>query len=262
MFKKKNEVPADQLHSEDMDDIINAVPSWVVRWGITIFFVQLLLIFLLAGFVEYPDLQRMALKITALSQPVTLNAQQSGIITCIMVRNHETVRKGQPLAVLQQHADSGKINNYKGSAQGTFKLMMDTLYAPRNGMVSYAKPMRVGQELFRGQSALYIGANTQRYVGEMSVPVNSPNIKLNQTVIVKLNGYPYQEYGAIKGKITYISDVTTEDNTLLCEVTLELTKLSPLVHLRAGMTANAEIITRQTTLLRRLSNGFVQNQLK
>ena len=44
------------LHSEEIQDILGKAPSYLVRWGITVIFFVLMVIFLISWFVKYPDI--------------------------------------------------------------------------------------------------------------------------------------------------------------------------------------------------------------
>ena len=43
----------DRTYSEEADEIIGTMPSWIVRWGITLIFVLLALLFLGCYFIRY-----------------------------------------------------------------------------------------------------------------------------------------------------------------------------------------------------------------
>ncbi|MBB5634436.1 hypothetical protein HDE68_000321 [Pedobacter cryoconitis] len=60
-IKKENE--QDVIHSPAIQHIITSVPSWVLRWGIFIFFVLLFLIIGLSAFIRYPDMVKTTMKI-------------------------------------------------------------------------------------------------------------------------------------------------------------------------------------------------------
>ncbi|MGY0041097.1 hypothetical protein [Pedobacter sp. NJ-S-72] len=51
------------VHSPAIQQIITSVPSWLLRWGIFIFFVLLFLIIGLSAFIRYPDIVKTTLKI-------------------------------------------------------------------------------------------------------------------------------------------------------------------------------------------------------
>jgi len=45
-------------HSEEMEDLISAPPSWMLRWGVTTFFIVLLALAGLSFYIRYPDIAR------------------------------------------------------------------------------------------------------------------------------------------------------------------------------------------------------------
>jgi len=49
------EQPEDIRHSDEMQDIIAVPPSWILRWGVTLFIGVLVLIVALSAIIKYPD---------------------------------------------------------------------------------------------------------------------------------------------------------------------------------------------------------------
>lgn len=47
--------PFAELHSEELHEIIRRPPTWPLRWGITLFFVLLLVLVAGSWFIRYPD---------------------------------------------------------------------------------------------------------------------------------------------------------------------------------------------------------------
>ena len=73
--------------------------------------------------------------------------------------------------------------------------------------------------------------------------------------IIKFAGYPFEEYGAVEGRITTITQLAGDDSTFSAKVHLPAgftTSYGKRVYYRVGMQANAEIITEDTSLLERL----------
>jgi len=96
-------------HTDDMQDIITAVPSWLLRWGITIFFGLLFLIVVLATLVKYPDIVNATLKIDSPNSPKPIVSKVSGKLVKLLVTENEMVTEGQPLAYLESTADHQKV---------------------------------------------------------------------------------------------------------------------------------------------------------
>lgn len=81
-------------------------------------------------------------------------------------------------------------------------------------------------------------------------------IKTGQDVLIKLNAYPSQEYGLLRGKITYISNVLSSDSIYTAKVTLpQKTSYNRSVNLQIGLIAQAEVVTEDQSLLARIFNS-------
>ena len=81
--------------------------------------------------------------------------------------------------------------------------------APRDGIVSLHNIWSQGQRVVAGEIIASISPTEERnMVGRMKVPSSGfGKVKVGQDVIIKLNGFPYLEFGIIKGKIRSISSV-------------------------------------------------------
>jgi multidrug efflux pump subunit AcrA (membrane-fusion protein) len=80
-------------------------------------------------------------------------------------------------------------------------------------------------------------------------------VKEGQDVIIRLNAFPYQEYGVIKGKISYLSNQTIADSIYIAKVKFEnegKTNYNKQLHLKNGFLAEAEIVTQKRSLLSKL----------
>jgi len=96
-------------HTDDMHDIITAVPSWLLRWGISLFFGILVLIAGLAAVIRYPDIVKAQLKIDSPNSPKPVVAKVPGKLVKLLVSENETVAAGQPLAYLESTANHAKV---------------------------------------------------------------------------------------------------------------------------------------------------------
>jgi len=80
-------------------------------------------------------------------------------------------------------------------------------------------------------------------------------------VLVKLRSYPFEEYGMLRGRISYIADVPYHDSIFISRVNFRSNKASDFkkpVHLKQGMLADAEIITEDATILQRLTRNIIK----
>lgn len=98
-----------QNHSEDLQDIISSPPAWLLRWGITVFFMVLLLILSLSAFIQYPDTVKTQLKINSFNSPKPVITRISGKLNKLLVHNGDNVVAGQTLAYLESTANHKQV---------------------------------------------------------------------------------------------------------------------------------------------------------
>ncbi|TAF95829.1 MAG: HlyD family efflux transporter periplasmic adaptor subunit [Cytophagia bacterium] len=124
-------------------------------------------------------------------------------------------------------------------------------FAPTAGRVSFVQAIQENQTLKTGQELFYIMSNNAGFGGEMSIgQYNFGKIKIGQEVIVKLNGYPFEQFGTIRGQLAFISDVP-RDSTYWAKVVFPKglkTSTNRSLVFRNGLTATAEIITEDRSL--------------
>jgi multidrug efflux pump subunit AcrA (membrane-fusion protein) len=410
------------LHSEEMQDIITAVPSWLVRWGITLFFGMVVLIVALSAFIKYPDLIGASLKIDSPNSPKPIVAKIGGKLTKLLVSENSQINAGQTMAYLESTADHQKVlkllddlnqlqrqflkndhlnkgfilpgdlndlgelqtayqtfyqeylayissirngllankisflekdlfdisrrseqlvsqkkieerdlalaeqeftmhkkladekvetraefgqqeskylakrspliatenaiidnennrnekykeisevNNQIAEEKQKFFQALNSLIsagqdwkskyvltASQSGRVSFAGIVQENQVVTPNQEIFYVLPGNQNFFGEMEISQNNMGkVKLGQKVLIKLKGYPYEEYGILNGKIDYISDIPFRDSVFMSKVSFTVSNRSDLkkpIHLKQGMLANAEIVTQNATILQRI----------
>lgn len=413
-------------HTDDMQDIITAVPSWILRWGITLFFCLLLLMIGLSAFIRYPDVVNATLKIDSPNSPKPVVAKVSGKLVTLLVQEGESVSAGQPLAYIESTAnhkevialiaglkelqkqlplnkpiggdlfarsDNSQLGELQASYQAFFQeylqyksstadgfyikkraylqkdlsdlakqtvqlnaekeiqqrdfaltadeykmhqklaaekvetnaelrqeeskylakksplvqteaslvsastnysakqkeiLELDNqlieekakfsqalnslisqagdweskyiLTASQPGKLTYAGIIQPNQVLATSQEVFYINPGNEQFFGEMAISQNNMGkIKIGQQVLVKLRSYPFEEYGMIRGKIKYISDIPYRDSVFISRVDFKIRTASDMkkpIHLKQGMMADAEIVTQDATILQRLSRSL------
>lgn len=69
------------LRSEEVQEVLEAPPSWLVRWGIGIFVLLILLLLVVAYLVRYPDIVTGEVMLTTQSPPIKVVANSNGKLT-------------------------------------------------------------------------------------------------------------------------------------------------------------------------------------
>jgi multidrug efflux pump subunit AcrA (membrane-fusion protein) len=414
-----------ERHTDDMQDIITTVPSWILRWGITLFFGILVLIVSLSALVKYPDIVKTQLKIESPNSPKPVVSKVAGKLVRLLVKENTNVVAGQALAYMESTGDHDKIwrlaanlkglqtqvlqnkpvsqvlfsqsdniqlgelqsayqtfyqeyLNYKSAVTDGFYLkkraflqndlidlnrqsqqlnqqkqiqqrnfaiadddyqmhkklekekvetpaelrqqeskylaqkepLVQTesalitannnyatkqkdileldnqireekakflqalnslisqaedwkskyiLTAAQSGKLSYAGIIQENQVLNAGQEVFNINPGNEAFFGQMAIPQdNMGKVKEGQEVLVKLKSYPFEEYGMIRGKISFIADVPYKDSVFISKVDFKIRSTSDMkkpIHLKQGMMADAEIITQDATIMQRISRS-------
>lgn len=414
-----------EVNSEEVHEIITAVPSWILRWGITLVFGILGSIVLLSSFINYPDIVKTSLKVNCLNAPKPVLARQTGKLTTLLVSEGQAVAAGQSLAYFESTASARDVLRLNhelksvqskvlkrnpeaivlpeglnlGEIQGSYQnfyqqylqyqattkngyylkrmsflekelgdikklnshilqqqkiqqleyanqeeeykayqklyknkvisrseyaqqenkylaskyplqqsetailnnsgiysakekelldlrhtiseeqakfvqalkqcvtesdtwMMQHILIAPVAGKVNFAGIVQENQNLQSGQEVFVINPGNTDFFGEVQIPqYNMGKIKIGASTLVKLRSYPYEQYGMIRGKLTYISDVAYRDSVFVAKVSFEhFENKDPdrKIVLKNGMQADAEIITEESSLLQRFFRNITK----
>ncbi|BCY27573.1 HlyD family secretion protein [Flavobacterium okayamense] len=94
-----------KIYSEEVRDVLNDPPKSIFKWGNTILLGFVLLIFVLAYYIKYPDIIRGQLLITTQTPPEKLIARTSGKIDKILIQDKSEVKTNTPLAIIENSAD-------------------------------------------------------------------------------------------------------------------------------------------------------------
>ncbi len=227
-------------HTEDMQDVITKVPSWILRWGITVFFGILLMVVAISVFVRYPDTIKGNIKLASSNGgAVPVIVTTAGRITKLLIRQNASVKRGQPLASIETL--NSPVINYN-------------LIAPQDGKAGFAGIIEQGAVLLPNRDVFIIHAENEQFFGIMEISAGNINkIKAGQKVLINLRNYPSEEYGQLTGKITYIADEPAKGGLFEVKITLNNTGLKQPIKLKNWMTGDAQIITQDVSIMRRVS---------
>jgi multidrug resistance efflux pump len=105
-IKKYKEI---ELRSEEVQEVMSQIPSWILRRGISMLFIIVLLLLIGSWFFKYPDVIRAEITVTSLEPPVNIITRSTGKIDTIYVTNNQRVISNSPLAVIQNPANSSDM---------------------------------------------------------------------------------------------------------------------------------------------------------
>lgn len=141
--------------------------------------------------------------------------------------------------------------------------------SPIKGTVDFLNFLKDNDYIQTGEELFKIVPDKNQIVGQVNLPENgSGKVKKGQNVIIKLNNYPYNEYGSIKGKVTRISLATNQQtlsdnqkkiNSYLVDVDLPYglkTNYGVELNFHAEAKGTAEIVTEDRRLIERFFDNL------
>ena len=84
---------------------------------------------------------------------------------------------------------------------------------------------------------------------------NSGKLKKGQKTLIKLENYPYREWGKLRGEISSISNIPKDETlqyTAIVELDTLITSYNKTLEFKQKMIGKAEIIVDEITLMERL----------
>lgn len=136
------------------------------------------------------------------------------------------------------------------------------LTASESGTLKFVGFIQVNQNLTSGQEVFYINHEKSKFFCELHLLQNNMGkIKVGQRVLIKLRSFPYEEFGLLRGKITYISDLPFKDSTFISKVDFDLSpklKGHIIQYLKPGMIGDAEVITENLSIFNRLTRSILK----
>jgi len=161
----------------------------------------------------------------------------------------------------QKKTSNKKIENQLAMIQNSLSNweMEYQFIAPIDGRLSYLYNINENQFVSANSELLAIVPENQNYMGLVHIPSTGyGKIKKGQKVRLKMDKFPYQEYGQLNGSITNISIIPNK-KTYLVKVKLSnglVSSYNRTLTYTPNMTGKAEIITDDLRLIERVFNQF------
>lgn len=132
------------------------------------------------------------------------------------------------------------------------------MISPVNGVVTFNQFWNLYQFIKKGEKVLtVVPPGKTRIVGKVALTVDGAGkVKNGQAVHVKISGYPFLEFGMVKGVVSSKS-LVPQDNKYMLEVEFPngmVTTYGKKLDYQPEMTGTAEIVTEDVRLLERLIN--------
>jgi HlyD family secretion protein len=135
------------------------------------------------------------------------------------------------------------------------------LRSPINGKVVFTMPLQENKFLQQGKLIGYIVPDNAQYYAEVNLSQNNfGKIDTGLQVQLRFDAYPYQEFGFVKGRLNYISRVSS-DSGFLATVHLDngiITNHNNKIQYKNGLKAQAIIVTKNLRLFQRIYYNIVK----
>ena len=110
-----------ELRSEQVQELLEAVPNWMIRYGNMLILIFIIMFLMLSWFIKYPDIITSEAQITTKLPPQKKYAQVSGKLDSILILDNENLKENDILAVIENTANFEHILLLK-SVVDTIKL--------------------------------------------------------------------------------------------------------------------------------------------
>lgn len=94
-----------QLRSEQVNEVLENPPHWLIRWGSTVLCLLIVLFFTLACIIKYPEFIPGSIVISSQNPPEKIETTVNSRIEKIFINDQQEVKAGQAILVLQSNAD-------------------------------------------------------------------------------------------------------------------------------------------------------------
>ncbi len=101
------------VYSEEMQDVVGEVPSWIIRSGITVIFLLFILFLIGSWFFKYPDILLSNIIINTKNPPVFLVAKSSGKLEKLFVKNNQLIKRNEIIAMIENNTNYSSVFELK-----------------------------------------------------------------------------------------------------------------------------------------------------
>ena len=129
-----------QEHSREADEIFGKLPSWVIRWGITVIAAILLAIIIACCLIRYPQTLKSGIVLTCDNPPSDLVSRYSGILDSVYVADGTSVEEGELLALISTPAVYDDVRK----AESLIRLIEDSLSVQNARQVVQTQGLHLG----------------------------------------------------------------------------------------------------------------------
>jgi HlyD family secretion protein len=191
-----------------------------------------------------------------INNEVQLNTQRAALLELEQRRSDEGARGMVAL---------GNATHALRAAIGAWE-QEHVLRSPVAGTVSFFRELSTNQFVAASEPLVAVIPAARGMVGRVTLSgLGAGKVVPGQRVIIRLDGYPYREYGTVEGRVTKISqlafqkDARSPEVTYLADVSLPRglsTSYNRALQFRQEMVGEADVVAEDLRLLERVFNNL------
>jgi multidrug resistance efflux pump len=235
----KSEVKFRENHANTSRDLVNRMEKLSKQGGVSEVELLKLKLDLAGSEKDYSVAQRSL-------QQVTLDRQR--------MEAERARQRGEELAEIEKL--KMRVSALTGDLENT-KLSMLTVRSPYDGVVTSVEQRNAGSVVQQGQVLCQLSQlNTKPRARMILNEAGLPKLAIAQKVRYFFEAFPYQRYGAVNGKLEWVSPsavTSTDGGHFIAGGSLDRTTISPrpgqVLPLRVGMKGEAHIVVGRRSLI-------------
>ena len=228
-----------EIRQHDIEAILGKSPSWLVKWGTTVMAFVILSLLAVSYFFSYPEVVSVPVVITPEKPPLQITVPENMDLKEVFVKENDSVSRGMDL--LLGITNTGEEVRVKSPDAG--KVMFSAILVP-------------GDRLVAGENILSVVFPSHKdYIGVVKVlAADMAKIRIGQTAQVKLDMYPYMQYGVLKGTVARITQLPSGGyySVMIRLPGKTVSNYGQNLVLQPEMTGTVSIITQNMSLFERL----------
>lgn len=166
----------------------------------------------------------------------------------------EKKRQEKQLVVTLENA----VKNFRSSLKSWKEKYL--IQSSSNGRVAFLKSWNNNQYINSNEDILSIIPYSNDLIGKAETPLlGSGKIKQGQRVNIRLENYPYDQFGIVEGMVKTISEIPSNNNTYTIDISLPYglkTSYKKELEFKQQMHGSTEIITEDLRLIQRVFYQF------
>ncbi len=230
--------------SEDMEEIVGRIPHWIVRWGLTVFFIVAVVAIFVSSQIRFHDTLSVTAILQAKEQPgkVTVSRHLPEQEFHFMVKDGDLVEAGDTLLVQYDVKENKSV----------------PMITPMNGTIYISKGIDESNTL--DQIIWVVPQATGVEVKIRYGDKGAGNIKPGQSIRIALRDYPPSEYGYLDGYVASVLPIQVGEFQQ-ANITLKndgiMTDRGHIIAIRPMMQGDGEILLNERSILGRIFGSII-----